>query len=113
MRRIDTTLQNVKADIGNFYKYEKHHFIVMNAVDLGQKIEVQWFFSDYDHPCEVTAFCAQVEPDEEIPSIKSIISSAWVAEAELVDLIDIHIENTEKGFVLEPDSEFAPLRKKK
>jgi ech hydrogenase subunit D len=113
MKRIDTTIQNVKIDISGFYKYDKHHFIVMNAVDLGQKIEVQWFFSDYDQPCEITAFCVQIEPAEVIPSIKDIISSAWVAEAELVDLIDINIENTEKGFVLEADSEFAPLRKKK
>jgi len=49
----------------------------------------------------------------EIPSITDIVPSAWVAEAELVDLIDIKIENTEKGFVLEPDSETGPLRKKK
>jgi hypothetical protein len=61
----------------------------------------------------VTAFCAQIEPAEVVPSMKSIITSAWVAEAELVDLIDIKIEDTEKGFVLEPDSEQAPLRKKK
>jgi NADH:ubiquinone oxidoreductase subunit C len=113
MKRIDTTIQTLKADIANFYQYDKHHFIVMNAVDLGQKIEVQWFFSDYEYPCEVTALCAQVDPAEEIPSLKDIISSAWVAEAELVDLIDINIEGTEKGFVLEADSEVAPLRKKK
>lgn len=113
MRRIDTTIQDVKAEIGAFYKYDKHHFIVMNAVDLGQKIEVQWFFSDYEYPCEVTAFCVQIEPTEEVPSMKNIISSSWVAEAELVDLIDIKIEDTEKGFVLEADSEYAPLRKKK
>jgi hypothetical protein len=113
MKRIETSIQTLKTDIGNFYQVDKHHFIVMNAVDLGQKIEIQWFFSDYEYPCEVTAFCTQVEPNEEIPSLKSMISSAWVAEAELVDLIDINIEDTEKGFVLEPDSEFAPLRKKK
>jgi ech hydrogenase subunit D len=113
MRRIDSTLQDLKAEIGAFYKYDKHHFIVMNAVDLGQKIEVQWFFCDYEHPCEVTAFCIQVEATEVVPSMKDIISSAWVSEAELVDLIDINIENTEKGFVLEADSEYAPLRKKK
>jgi ech hydrogenase subunit D len=113
MKRIDITLQDVKAGIGAFYKYDKHHFIVMNAVDLGQKIEVQWFFSDYDYPCEVTAFCTQIEPTDVVPSMKDIISSAWVAEAELVDLVDINIENTEKGFVLEADSEYAPLRKKK
>ena len=113
MKRIDTTIQNVKADIVAFYQYDKQHFIVMNAVDLGQKIEVQWFFSDYDYPCEVTAFCAQIEPTDVVPSMKDFIASAWVAEAELVDLIDINIENTEKGFVLEADSEYAPLRKKK
>jgi ech hydrogenase subunit D len=113
MKRIDSTLQDLKGEIGAFYKYDKHHFIVMNAVDLGQKIEVQWFFSDYEHPYEVTAFCIQVEPTEIVPSMKDIVSSAWVAEAELVDLIDINIENTEKGFVLEADSEYAPLRKKK
>lgn len=113
MKRIETTIQNVKAGIADFYKYDKHHFIVMNAVDLGEKIEVQWFFSDYEYPCEVTSFCTQVEPNEIIPSVIDIISSAWVAEAELVDLIDINIENTGKGFVLEADSVIAPLRKKK
>src|SRR5689334_17043292 len=110
MRRFDTSLHDIKAEIGAFCKYDRHHFIVMNAVDLGQKIEVQWFFSDYDYPCEVTAFCTQMEPSDVVPSIKDIVSSAWVAEAELVDLIDINIENTEKGFVLEADSEYAPLR---
>jgi hypothetical protein len=48
-----------------------------------------------------------------IPTIKDIVPSAWVAEAELVDLMDIKIENTKKGFVLEPDLESGPLRKKK
>ncbi len=113
MKRIETSIENVKKEIWNFYKPDQHHFIVMNAVDLGEKIEVQWFFCDYAQPCGVTAFCTQVQPTEEIPSIKDIISSAWVAEAELVDLIDINIENTQKGFVLETDSEIAPLRKKK
>jgi len=113
MKRIESTIKTVKADIASFYEYDKHHFIVMNAVDMGPKIEVQWFFSDYEYPCEVTAFCVQIDPTEQVPSLKDMIASAWVAEAELVDLIDINIQDTEKGFVLEPDSEFAPLRKKK
>jgi len=113
MRRIETVIENLKSDIADFYKPDQHHFIVMNAVDLGEKIEVQWFFSDYAAPYEITAFCAQILPTQEIPSLKEIISSAWVAEAELVDLIDINIENTAKGFVLEPDSETGPLRRKK
>jgi hypothetical protein len=113
MRKVETTLEHLKRDIGNFYCPNKHHFIVMNAVELNDKLEVQWFFSDYEPPYEVTAFFTFIQPEEEIPSIKEIISSAWVAEAELVDLIDVHIENTDKGFVLEGDSETAPLRKKK
>lgn len=113
MKKVETTIESLKRDIGNFYRPDKHHFIVMNAVDLGEKLEVQWFFSDYDPPYDVTTFYTLIEPQEELPSIKEIISSAWVAEAELVDLIDIHIEGTEKGFVLEEDSEMAPLRKKK
>jgi hypothetical protein len=36
-----------------------------------------------------------------------------VAEAELVDLMNIKIESTSKGFVLEPDFETGPLRKNK
>ena len=87
--------------------------MVINAVDLGEKIEVQLFFCDYAHPATITAFCAQMQPDIEIPSIRDIIQSAWVAEAELVDLMNIKIENTAKGFVLEPDFESGPLRKKK
>jgi NADH:ubiquinone oxidoreductase subunit C len=54
-----------------------------------------------------------IRTDEEIPTIKDIVVSAWVAEAELSDLMNIKIENTSKGFVLEPDFEGAPLRKKK
>ncbi len=113
MKRIETTLDNVRNDIRSFYKPDAHHFMVMNAVDLGDKMELQWFFCDYAHPCAVTAFCAQTSADITIPSIKDIVVSAWVAEAELVDLMDIKIDGTQKGFVLEPDFETGPLRKKK
>ena len=111
MKRIETTIEKIKSDIQNFYNTDKNHFMVINAVDLGEKIEVQWFFSDYAAPYEITAFCVQIHPDVMIPTIKDIVPSAWVAEAELVDLMNI--ENTEKGFVLEPDFESGPLRKKK
>jgi len=113
MKRIETSMDNIKTDIRNFYKQDLHHFMVINAVDLGEKIEVQWFFCDYAQPCGITVFCAQTNPDTEIPSIRDIVESAWVAEAELVDLMNINIENTSKGFVLEPDFESGPLRKKK
>jgi hypothetical protein len=113
MKRIDTTIEKVKDDIQNFYQHELNHFITMNAVDLGGKIELQWFFCDYLQPNEVVAFCAQITPDVEIPSIRDFVPSAWVAESELADLMDLKIENTSKGFVLEPDFERGPLRKKK
>ena|ERR1017187_4793416 len=112
MKRIETSIDKVKTDIRNFYKPDLHHFMVINAVDLGDKIEVQWFFCDYAHG-EITAFCAQIQPDIEIPSIRDIVESSWVSEAELVDLMNIKIENTAKGFVLEPDFESGPLRKNK
>ena len=113
MNKIETTLADLKKDIAAFYKPELHHFMVMNAVEVGDKIEVQWFFSDYAYPCETTCFFALINPADQIPSIKDIVVSAWVAEAELVDLLNIYIENTAKGFVLEPDFESGPLRKKK
>lgn len=113
MKRVDTNLTELKADVGAFYKPDQHHFIVMNAVELNECTEVQWFFCDYAPPYEITVFCVQVQPSDEVPSIKGIIPSAWVAEAELADLLDIRIEGTTKGFVLESDSEPAPLRKTK
>lgn len=111
MKRIDTSVERIKGDIADFYRPDKQHFIVMNAMDLGEKIEVQWFFNEYAEPYETTAFCTQISPGTEIPSISDIIPSAWVAEAELVDLLDLKIGNTAKGFVLEPDFATGPLRK--
>ena len=113
MKRIETTVDTLKDDIRNFYTPELYHFMVINAVDLGEKIEVQWFFCEYANPLNIIAFCVQINADIEIPSIRDIIESSWVSEAELVDLMNIKIENTAKGFVLEPDFESGPLRKKK
>ena len=113
MNKIETTIATLKDDIRNFYDFDKHNFMVMNAVELGTQMEVQWFFSDYAHPCTITTFYAIIDPSTEVPSIRDIVESAWVAEAELVDLMNIVIENTEKGFVLEPDFESGPLLKKK
>lgn len=111
MKRIQTSLETLKADIQSFYKIDKHHFIVMNAVDFEDKIEVQWFFAEYAAPGEVTVFYTLINRSDEIPSLNEIVASAWVSEAELVDLLDVKVENTGKGFVLEADSELAPLRK--
>jgi len=112
MKRIDLPLDRVVDEIGKFYQFDRHHFIVMNAVDLGDSIELQWFFSDYAAPGEVTMFAAKTDASHIIPSITRVVPSAWVAEAELVDLMGINIENAKKGFVVEEDFEGAPLRKK-
>ncbi|MBE2231626.1 MAG: NADH-quinone oxidoreductase subunit C [Chitinophagaceae bacterium] len=113
MKKIETSLATLKNDLASFYNPAEHHFMVMNAVEMGEKMEVQWFFCDYAHPCETTCFFTLIERGEEVPSIKDIVDSAWVAEAELVDLMNINVENTAKGFVLEPDFESGPLLKKK
>ncbi len=113
MNKIETTIPTLRDDLKKFYHPDKHHFMVMNAVEVGSQMEVQWFFADYAPPSEITCFYAMVDPATEIPSIREIVESAWVAEAELVDLMNIVIENTAKGFVLEPDFESGPLLKKK
>lgn len=113
MIKIETTIPTLKEDIRKFYDPGKHHFMVMNAVETGPKMEVQWFFADYAPPAGITVFYALIDPETEVPSIRDIVASAWVAEAELVDLMNIVIENTAKGFVLEPDFESGPLLKKK
>lgn len=112
MLKIITTLPTLQSDIRNFYHPAVHHFIVMNAVECGDKMELQWFFCNYTHPCEITTFYCLVNPGDKIPSIRDTVASAWVAEAELADLMDIKIENTTKGFVLEEDSTGGPLRKR-
>ena len=113
MNKIETTLEKVSSDIGSFYKYDQHHFIVMNANDLGDKIEIQWFFHDYADAKNITMFWLQCLDTDRIPSINNSVASAWVAESEIADLLGLDIENAIAGFVLEHDSPIAPLRKKK
>ncbi len=112
MKRIEVTLDKLVEEVGKFYRFDQHHFIVMNAVDMGDEVELQWFFSHYNQPDEVTMFAARSGYNNVIPSITKVVPSAWVAEAELVDLMGINIENAKKGFVLEEDFEGSPLRKK-
>jgi ech hydrogenase subunit D len=86
MNKIETTLDKVYQDIAAFYKVDKHHFIVMNAIDMGDKMEIQWFFHDYENAANVTMFQAFCAAADTIPSICNIVASAWVAESELADL---------------------------
>jgi NADH:ubiquinone oxidoreductase subunit C len=114
MTRIETNFETLKNDIAVFYKPDLHHFITMNAVDLGNdEIEYQWFFCDYAYPCAETVFVTKAAANITVPSIREVVEPAWVAEAEICDLMGVEIENAEKGFMLEVDSDAAPLRKKK
>jgi ech hydrogenase subunit D len=114
MNKVETNFETLKQDVAAFYKPELHHFITMNGVDLGNdEIEYQWFFCDYTYPGAETVFVAHANANAVVPSIRSIVEPAWVAESELVDLLGIQVEGASKGFVLEQDSETAPLRKKK
>ncbi len=114
MTKIETTFETLKQDVKEFYKPDLHHFITMNGVDLGNdEIDYQWFFCDYAYPCAETVFVTKANVNVMVPSIREVVEPAWVAEAELSDLLGIEIENAEKGFMLEVDSDPAPLRKKK
>lgn len=111
MKKIETTLVRAHAAVREFYDVNRHHFIAMNAIDLGDKLEVQWFFADYEPPGEVTAFVTFAAYDDIIPSLCDVVTSAWVAEAEFFDLFGVKVEGHEKGFVLEKDSPETPLRR--
>lgn len=114
MNKIETSFETLKQDVAAFYKPDQHHFITMNGVDLGNdEIEYQWFFCDYEYPCKETVFVTKADANVMVPSIRSAVEPAWVPEAELTDLLGIQVEGAEKGFMLEVDSDPAPLRKKK
>ena len=109
---IESSLEKIKEDIKNFYDPSKYHFITVNAIDLGNgKVNIKWFFAKYGNMEEPIAFSVDVTYEDTIPSIVDIIPSAWISEAELVDLFGLKIEGAQKGLFLEPDSPPAPLRR--
>ena len=111
MKKIETNNKNLLKEIGAFYDYKTCHFITVNGVDLGDKMEIQYLFSRYGSDEEVICYFLHVDYDEEIPSIISLIPSAFLGEGEVVDMFGIKIKDIEKGLLLEDDSMQAPLRK--
>ncbi len=111
MKKIETNSKNLLSDIGVFYDYKIHHFITVNGVDLGDKMEIQYLFTRYDSKEEVICYFLNMDYDEQIPSIVSIIPPAYMGEGEVVDMFGIKIQNISKGLLLEDDSQQAPLRK--
>ena len=111
MKKIETNSNDLLKDIGAFYDYKTCHFITVNGVDLGDKMEIQYLFTRYGSHEEVVCYFLNMNYEEEIPSIVPLIPSAYMGEGEVVDMFDIKIENINKGLLLESDSEQAPLRK--
>ncbi len=111
MHKIETTLQNVVEDIRTFYKPKAWHFLTLNAIDLGEeKLELQWIFSEYGKQDSITIYYLTCKYDDDVPSIVSIIPSAYLGEREVVDMFGIAIENAASGLYLDPDSKKAPLK---
>jgi NADH:ubiquinone oxidoreductase subunit C len=84
---------------------------MINGVDLGDKLELQWVFCKRYSKDEPTVFYAFFDYDESIPSIRDIIPTAWVSEAEVKDLLGANVDGAMPNLFLEPDATKTPLRK--
>lgn len=110
MNKIETTLETLKTNITSFYDASKWHFITVNGVDLGDGMEIQYFFAPYNSHEEVVCFFLKAGYEDIIPSLVSIIPSAYLGEGEVVDMFGIDIQDIPKGLFLDEDSAQAPLR---
>ena len=109
---IEVNIENVVDMIKGWYKEDKYHYVTVNATDNGGNLTIDWIFSKYYDKNKLTVFRAEnVSYDTKIPSIVSVVPSAWIAEWELADLFGLDVENAAKGVFIEPDGPQAPLRK--
>ncbi|MDD2266081.1 NADH-quinone oxidoreductase subunit C [Sulfuricurvum sp.] len=111
MMKYEITLATLLADIGAFYEPKKWHFLTVNGIDLGEgKIELQWIFSKYHVKDEIVIYYAISDYETPIPSVVSLIPSAFMGEREIVDMFGLTVEGAEKGLYLDEDSLPHPLR---
>ncbi|MFY9141718.1 NADH-quinone oxidoreductase subunit C [Sulfuricurvum sp.] len=111
MTKLATTLPNLIADIGAFYKPKKWHFLTVNGIDLGEgKIELQWIFSKYGTKDEVVIYYALSDYETPVPSVVALIPSAFMGEREIVDMFGLKVEGAARGLYLDEDSLQHPLR---
>lgn len=111
MTKIATTLPTLLSDIGAFYVPREWHFLSVNGIDLGEgKIELQWIFSKYGVKDEIVIYYALSDYDTPVPSIVSLIPSAFMGEREIVDMFGLSVEGTQSGLYLDEDSLPHPLR---
>jgi len=109
---FEATLDNVVDLIKSWYDESKYHYVTVNATDNGGSVTIDWIFSKYYEKNKLVVFRAEdVEYSAKIPSIVSVVESAWIAEWELADLFGLDVENATKGVFIEPDAPQAPLRK--
>ncbi len=111
MRKIETTLKTLLYDLGRFYKADEWHFLTVNGVDLSDgKIELQWIFSRYGAKDDIVIYYALSDYDTPVPSVVSVIPSAFLGEREIVDMFGLNVEGAAKGLYLDEDSQPHPLR---
>ena len=111
MTKIETTLATLLQELGTFYDPKAWHFLTVNGVDLGEgKIELQWIFSKYGAKDEVVIYYAISDYKAQVPSVVSLIPSAFLGEMEVVDMFGLKVEGAAKGLYLDEDSKPHPLR---
>ena len=111
MKKIQTSSKSLLEDLGNFYDAMHWHYVTVNGVDVGGGCEIQYFFAKYGMVDEIVCFYMTIGYDEEIPSIVSLIPSAYLGEGEVVDMFGAKIHGVAKGTFLEEDSIQTPLRR--
>ena len=111
MTKLETTLATLLTDIGTFYEPKKWHFLTVNGIDLGEgKIELQWIFSRYGVKDEIVIYYALSDYETPVPSLVSLIPSAFMGEREIVDMFGLKVDGAERGLYLDEDSLQHPLR---
>lgn len=112
MTKIETTLATLTRDIEAFYLPREWHFLSINGIDLGEgKIELQWIFSRYGVKDEIVIYYALSDYETPVPSLVSLIPSAFMGEREVVDMFGLKVEGAERGLYLDEDSLPHPLRR--
>ncbi|WP_457678915.1 NADH-quinone oxidoreductase subunit C [Thermovibrio sp.] len=111
VEEVKVPLREVRRTVKEFYDPEKWHFITVNAVDLGGKVELKWFFTPYGEEESFKVIVSEAGYEDEIPTLTYLVPSAWISEWELADLFGLKVEGAKTGLFLEPDSPKAPLRR--
>lgn len=113
MKKIETSIETLVEDIKEFYDEKIWHYVTVNALDLGDGLEIQYFFTRYESMDECVCYFVKIDYEQEIPSVIGIIPSAYLGEGEVVDMFGAKIEGVNKGTFLDPDSIQTPLRREK